>query len=200
MDLLEEHGITDVLINLHHLPDQVEAFAGAYSGSVRIHTVMESELLGSAGTLDANRSFVEGEDAYFILYADNLTNVDLSALMRRHRERSAVLTMGLFHAENPSACGIAALDDDGVIVRFEEKPAEPQSDLANAGMYVGGPELFQYVCPLSFPWDFGMHVIPKLVGRMNGLLLDGYIRDVGTHDNLHRAEREWRALHPELRT
>src|SRR5690349_17666261 len=70
MDLLEEYGVTDVLINLHYLPDPVRRFADEYTGGVKIHLMMEEELLGSAGTLHANRDFVEGEEQFFILYAD----------------------------------------------------------------------------------------------------------------------------------
>lgn len=192
MDHLERHGIDEVLINLHHLPAPVRAFAEDYRGAVTIRLVMEESLLGSAGTLDANRGFVEGEEQFFILYADNLTDVDLTALLRFNTEHPAPLTVGLFHAENPRACGIASLDESGRIVEFEEKPLEPKGDLASAGMFIARPGLFEYVCPLSFPYDLGNHVMPGMIGQMNGVLVEGYLRDVGTQEGLHRAELEWR--------
>lgn len=194
MDLLERHDVTDVLVNLHHLPEPVRRFARDYRGACSIHTVMETELLGSAGTLHVNRDFVEGESEFFILYADNLTDADLTGMLEHHRRRPAVLTMALFEAENPRACGIAELDERGVIVAFEEKPEHPNGTLANAGMFVAGQELFRYITPLSFPWDFGGDVVPNLVGRMNGYRLDGYLRDIGTHESLRRAEVEWAGL------
>jgi mannose-1-phosphate guanylyltransferase len=196
MDLLEEHNVTDVLINLHHLPDPVRDFARDYQGPVRIELVMEERLLGSAGTLHANRDFVEGEEQFHILYADNLTNVDLSGLRRFNSEHPAALTVGLFHAENPSACGIVTLDEEGTIIEFEEKPEQPNGDLASAGMFVARPSLFRYVDPDSFPYDFGHHLLPRLLadGAMNGVPVQGYLRDVGTHESLQRAEREWKAL------
>lgn len=198
IDHLERHGVDEVLINTHHLPEGVERWVAGYTGPVRIHLAFEPELLGSAGTLHAQKWFVEGERDFYILYADNLTDVDLGELLRRHRERPAVLTMGLFHAENPSACGIVTLDEEGRIVEFEEKPEHPKSDLASAGIFVASPELFQYVDPASIcPYDFGTHVIPHLEGLMNGLLVHGYLRDVGTHENLLKAERDW-SLRPDL--
>ena len=193
MDHLERHGVTDVLINLHHLPDPVRAFADHYRGPVRIHLVMEPTLLGSAGTLDTNRDFVDGEEQFYILYADNLTDVDLGAIRRFNTSNPAPLTVGLFHAGNPSACGFVDLDAAGTIVDFAEKPAEPRSDLASAGMFVARPSLFEYVCPLSFPYDLGTHVMPTMIGKMNGVLVDGYLRDVGTQEGLHRAELEWQS-------
>jgi mannose-1-phosphate guanylyltransferase len=193
LDQCERHGIDEVLINLHHLPDPVRAFAAGYRGPVKIHLVMEEVLLGSAGTLDANRDFVEGEEQFFILYADNLNDVDLTALLRFNTEHPAALTVGLFHAENPSACGIVSLDDEGRIVEFEEKPSEPKGDLASAGMFIARRSLFEYVCPSSFPYDLGVHVMPTMIGDMNGVPVEGYLRDVGTLEGLHRAELEWRS-------
>jgi mannose-1-phosphate guanylyltransferase len=191
MDHLERHGVDEVLINLHHLPDPVRAFAAEYKGPVKIHLVMEETLLGSAGTLHANRGFVAGEEQFFILYADNLTDVDLSALLAFNTAHPAPLTVGLFHAENPSACGIVSLDDDARIVEFEEKPREPKGDLASAGMFIARGGLFEYVCPASYPYDLGNHVMPTMIGAMNGVLVEGYLRDVGTQEGLHRAELEW---------
>lgn len=195
IDLLERHGVSDVLINLHYLPETVERFVAEQTGPVRIHTVMEPELLGSAGTLLANRAFVSGEEQFYILYADNLTNVNLSALRAFNTRHPLPLTVGLFHAENPSASGIVALDPDGTIVAFDEKPEHPRGDLASAGVFVGRAELFESLRPGIRPYDFGGHVMPNLVGRMNGLLVDGYLRDIGTLQSLERAEREWAELH-----
>lgn len=195
LDLLEEHGVTDVLINLHHLPVQVREFVDRYEGAVHVHTVMEEELLGSAGTLHAHRDFVAGEDRFLILYADNLTDVDLSALISFNSEHPAPLTVGLFRAENPSACGIAQLDTQGTIVEFVEKPEHPKGNLASAGMFVAGQDLFEYIVPESrLPYDFGGSVMPKLVGRMNGTLLTGYLRDIGTHESLSAAQKEWQQV------
>lgn len=190
LDLLERHGVTDVLINLHHLPDAVRAFAAEYRGPIHLSLVMEETLLGSAGTLAANRDFVGNDEQFFILYADNLTDVDLGALRRFNAANPAPLTVGLFRAENPSACGIAELDAGGRIIDFVEKPLHPRSDLASAGMFVARPALFEYLRPASYPYDFGGQVMPELVGTMNGLLLDGYIRDIGTLESLKRAEEE----------
>ncbi len=195
LDLLERHGVTDVLINLHYLPEKVREFVRAYEGPVRIELVFEKELLGSGGTLHANRDRFSAEEQFYILYADNLTNADLTSLREYNAADPLPLTVGLFHAENPSACGIAELDgsgnEEGRIVSFVEKPERPAGDLASAGIFVARPELFEYIRPASYPYDFGRHVMPGLAGRMNGKLIDGYLRDIGTLESLARAEEEW---------
>lgn len=199
LDLLETHGVRDLLINLHHLPDVVRRHLAEYRGGVRVHTVMEPELLGSAGTILANRDFVADCEQFLVLYADNLTNANLTELVEFNRANPAPLTVGLFRAESPSDCGIASLDEQGVIVEFVEKPIAPKSDLASAGLFVARPALFDHLLspelhPEQRPYDFGRHVMPSLVGRMNGLLVSGYLRDVGTPQSLARAEAEWKRL------
>jgi len=194
LDLLERYGVTDVLINLHHLPAQVREFAERYRGPVGITLMMEEELLGSAGTLHANRDFVAGDEQFLILYADNLTDADLGALIAFNAEHPAPLTVGLFHASDPRACGIVQLDESGTIMEFVEKPERPNGDLASAGLFVARPELFEYLESDGYPRDFGGSVMPKLVGRMNGMPVHGYLRDVGTHENLSRAQDEWRRV------
>ncbi len=192
MDLLEQHGVRRVLVNIHHLPSQVRDFAAAYRGSVQISLVHEEELLGSAGTIYANRDFFHGQEQFFILYADNLTNVNLTALKNFNQRNPTPLTVGLFRPENPQNCGIAELDADGIIIGFEEKPKNPRGELASAGVFVGRPELLEYLQPtLPAPFDFGGHVMPRLIRKMNGTEISGYLRDIGTHQSLQQAEKEW---------
>lgn len=198
LTLLERHGITDVLINTHHLPEAVETFvAQETERSIRIHTAFEKDLLGSAGTVWKNRSFVKGEETFLILYADNLTDCDLTSLAAAHkqnRQKGAPLTMALFAAPNPQACGIASVDASLRITGFAEKPAMPDGNLANAGIYAAGPELFPFIekgAATKPPYDFGHGVLPDLVSRMYGWKLNGYLRDIGTHAALAAARAEW---------
>ena len=106
-----------------------------------MRTFFEPELLGSAGTLAANRTWVNGEEMFLVCYADNLTDFDLSSLVRAHREHRAIATLTVFHSERPSAGGVMELDTTGTVVGFEEKPAHPVSDLVNAGMYAFHPDV-----------------------------------------------------------
>lgn len=192
LEHLEREGVTHLLINLHHLPDVVRAFISSYAGPIDVTLAMEEELLGSAGTLHRNRSFVEGDEQFYLLYGDNLTDVALEPLRMFNARHPAPLTVGLFHAENPSACGIAERDpESGIITDFVEKPAHPRGDLASAGIFVARQELFDHLTPTSYPYDLGHDVMPRLIGIMNGIVVDGYLQDVGTPENLARGEREW---------
>ena len=188
MTLLARHGFDDVVVNVHHLPEAVRSFAADVQHP-RVTLFHEPELLGSAGTIRANRAWVAGGEPFLVAYADDLTNVDLSALMAVHARHEPLLTMGLFRTPEPTRCGIAELDggdDDAVIVGFEEKPAAPKSNLANAGIYVTDDRVIDWIPDGTA--DFGHHVLPRLVGSMRGHLLRGQLIDVGTWESYRRAQ------------
>ena len=186
----------DILVNTHAHAPQVRAFLdeiGSRNGGLRLREAHEPVLLGSAGTITANRDFADGADDIFIIYADNFSLIDLRAVLHAHRAQQAEFTMLLFRAENPRACGIAGLDDEGRIVSFEEKPAHPESDLANAGLYVLDANTYREVADMR-AFDIGFEVIPRFVGRMWGYRHTGYHRDIGTPESHARAEADAPAL------
>ncbi len=194
LQLLQKHGVTEVLINTHYLPEPVRSFIKTYNAKQTGLTVFEAyepELLGSGGTIRANRDFVKGEKDFLICYADNLTDADLTSFRRLHEMRGSLLTMALFHTNVPEQCGIAELNAEGRIVEFVEKPKRPKTDLANAGMYIADGRIFDYLEPDKTPLDFGKDVLPKLVGQMYGWNTEGYLIDIGTMENYKRANEEW---------
>lgn len=190
LDAFDQAGVDEVLINLHHLPDMVRHHLEARAGAPAVRTFFEPELLGSAGTLAANRTWVNGEEMFLVCYADNLTDFDLSSLVRAHREHRAIATLTVFHSERPSAGGVMELDTTGTVVGFEEKPAHPVSDLVNAGMYAFHPDVLDELGGPP-PLDIGYDLLPRLVGRARALPVEGYFRDIGTIDSYERAQREW---------
>ncbi len=190
LDAFDRAGIDEVLVNLHHLPDTVRQYVAARPGRPTVRTVFEPELLGSAGTLAANRQWVDAEEMFLACYADNLTDFDLRSLIDVHRGGAAIATLTVFHSERPSAGGVVELDTTGTIVGFEEKPSEPVSDLTNAGMYAFHPCVLDEISGMP-PIDIGSDLLPRLVGRAKAMLVNGYFRDVGTVDAYRRAREEW---------
>ena len=190
LDAFDRADVDEVLVNLHHLPDVVRHHLQARAGTPAMRTFFEPELLGSAGTLAANRAWVDGEEMFLACYADNLTDFDLCSLVRAHREHGGIATLTVFHSERPSAGGVVELDAAGTVVGFEEKPSQPVSDLVNAGMYAFHPRVLDEIGDAP-PCDIGYHLLPRLVGRARALPVEGYFRDVGTVDAYERAQREW---------
>jgi mannose-1-phosphate guanylyltransferase len=190
LDEFADAGVDEVLVNLHHLPDVVRGHLAARTGLPVVRTVFEPELLGSAGTLAVNREWVAGEEFFLACYADNLTDFRLRTLIDAHRSHGTVATLTVFHSENPSAGGVVELDGAGLVTGFVEKPAEPVSDLVNAGMYAFRPGLLDEIDPMP-PRDIGFDLLPRLVGRARAVPVEGYFRDIGTADAYRRARREW---------
>lgn len=190
-DSLERCGVDEVLVNTHHLRDQVQDVL-ARARETRPYSIVESyepELLGSAGTISDNASFMDDGDVCVIAYVDNLSNVDLDVMVDFHLAHADPLTMLLFHTTRPRECGIATLDADGHIIDFVEKPDEPASDLANAGVYVVDADTYREIAALR-SFDFGYDVLPHFVGRMRGLPFAGYHLDIGNLDALERARSD----------
>jgi NDP-sugar pyrophosphorylase family protein len=116
-------------------------------------------------------------------------------MLDAHRRHVALLTMALFQAPDPSAAGIVDVDPDGRIVSFEEKPARPRSDLASAGIFLARSRLLRELPQAAGRVvDFGFDVLPRLVGRMYGHVIDGFIADIGTPAALARASAAWATI------
>jgi mannose-1-phosphate guanylyltransferase len=193
LDLLTDSGVTEVLVNVSHHADQVRAFLDRRHDCIAVRMVVEAEPRGNAGTVAAQAAFVADTEAFWIFYADNLTTLRLEPMLAAHRLHRPLVTMGLFHAPDPRVAGIVRLADNGRIVGFEEKPANPTSDLANAGIYLAGPELLGAIPRDAAVVDFGRDVFPSLLGRMRGHVIDDVVMDVGTPRALEAASAFWRS-------
>jgi mannose-1-phosphate guanylyltransferase len=189
LDAFDRAGVDEVLVNLHHLPDMVRRHLDTRLGTPAVGTFFEPELLGSAGTLAANRAWLDGEDMFLACNADNLTDFDLRSLVQAHREHAGIATWTVFHSDRPSAGGVVELDAAGTVIGFEEKPRRPVSDLVNAGMYAFHPSVLDEIG--APPCDIGYHLLPRLIGRSRAVPVEGYFRDIGTVEAYERAQREW---------
>jgi len=193
LDKLERLGVTETRVNTHHLAAQVEDHvARRPAAAMPLSLFHEPELMGSAGTIRANRAWLETEREFLIIYADNLTDADLAPFVACHRERQAEFTLGVFQTDAPRECRIATTDETGRVTAFEEKPAAPRSNWANAGIYLAGPSLFEVIPDRPGLCDFGYDVLPRLVGRMHACPLEGFFCDIGTAARLEYARRMWR--------
>lgn len=188
MQALAEVGVGEVVVNTHHLPERVRTYLADVPARypLRVRESFEPVLLGSAGTVTANRALADDADDVLLIYADNLSNVPLERVLAFHEGHGEPMTMVLFQTDRPTACGIASLDDAGRIVRFVEKPKEPESNLANAGIYVVTRQAYREIADMA-GFDIGFDVLPKFVGRALGFEHQGVHLDIGTLDALERA-------------
>ncbi|MGA8500691.1 MAG: nucleotidyltransferase family protein [Candidatus Sulfotelmatobacter sp.] len=190
LDLCARSGITEVLINPHAHSEAIERHLQRSGSPVDVRLVREEQLLGSAGTVAANRAWVGSDPAFWILYSDVLTNTDLNRVSEFHSRHGAVATLGLYQVPDPSRCGVAVMDKKRAIIDFEEKPQTPHSNWVFSGLMIAGRGLFD-VIPSHIPADLAFHVLPHLVGEMRGYPIEDYLLDIGTMSNYEKAQATW---------
>jgi mannose-1-phosphate guanylyltransferase len=186
-DLFELYGIDEILINTSHLSEKVRDYLRGHSRGLSITLTFEETLLGSGGTIKKNRDFFESEKSCFIFYADNLTNVNLKNMIQFHDAHEMKFTLGVFKVSNPQECGIVEIDNDSSIISFVEKPENPASNLAFAGIMISSPKLMDFF-PDQDIFDLGHYVLPLVAGNASGFIIDDYLLDIGTPEKLHQAE------------
>lgn len=164
LGLIERHGFTDAVANLHYFPDTIREYFGDGSAfGVNLSYNFEDELLGTAGGVRAVRDHF-GDEPFLIISGDALTDIDLTALVERHRTAGGVATLTVKRVADTREYGVVLHDGDGRITGFQEKPdpAEALSDLGNCGIYVFSPEIFDYFPDRDFV-DWAQDVFPVLL-------------------------------------
>lgn len=191
MEKLEETEVREVRLNTHHLRDQVADYIEQVNskGRFQVEELFEETLLGSGGTVQTLSKWMDDADECLIIYADNFSSVDLKEFLEYHRSHEDPFSVALFRTPVPKACGIAELGPENRIIEFEEKPADPRTNLANAGLYVVSADAFREIAKMK-AFDLGREVLPQFIGRMRGWEFDGYHRDIGTYESLELAHKE----------
>src|SRR5436853_179096 len=160
-----------------------------YASLAFVMVTREESPLGTAGSMRLAGDRLD--DTFLVISGDALCDVDLTELIRVHKEKGAAVTIGLKSVENPLEFGIVVTDEEGRIERFLEKPSWGQvfSDTINTGIYVIEPEALRHV-PTDRPYDFSKELFPLLLemGRpLYGHVLDGYWQDIGNLDQFRQA-------------
>jgi mannose-1-phosphate guanylyltransferase / phosphomannomutase len=190
LDLLREHGLTDVVVTVAFMPQAIRGYFGTGETlGMEIGYSVEESPLGTAGSVRLAADQLD--ETFLVISGDALCDVDLSALIAFHRERGAAVTIGLKSVDNPLEFGIVVTDEEGRVERFLEKPSWSQvfSDTINTGIYVLEPEVLQHV-PTDRPYDFSKELFPLLLemGRpIYGFAMEGYWQDIGNLDQYRQA-------------
>ncbi|WP_315738895.1 MULTISPECIES: nucleotidyltransferase family protein [unclassified Bradyrhizobium] len=193
LDLVFEGGIERALLNTHWLAEQVRVHVAQSRWRDRIDLVHEDELLGTGGTVLANRAWF-GDQPFLVAHADNLTDFDVAGLLSAHRNRpdGCIMTMLAFRTDDPSSCGILELDDQHRVIAFHEKVKNPPGNLANGAVYVFDPAVITDIAALGKPIvDLSTEIIPNYLGRILCVETSGYHRDIGNPESLRRAHLEF---------
>lgn len=176
---LARHGFRDVVLNLHHHPQCIrDHFGDGAALGLTITYLEEPRLLGTAGSARNAARLLAGPGPFLLHYGDVLTDQDLGAMLKAHRDRGAVATL-LLH-ERAHSNSVVEMDAEGRVTRLLERPSEAEragvtSTWVNSGVYLLEPAVLQRI-PAGEPRDFPRDVFPLLVpeGRVFGFGLTGY--------------------------
>jgi len=196
LDWLRANKVTEVALNVHHLPDVVRAGLGDGSAwGMTLRYSYEPTLLGTAGAVRAIADQYPDwfDQTFLLIYGDMLLDIALPDLLAFHRSSGAMLTLALKRTTTPRTQGMVLLDADGRVERFVEKPdVWNHGDLANAGIYLCEPQVLSFIP--SGVSDFGHDIIPALIvsgPRVSGRRARGYLLDIGTPKAYEQAQLDW---------
>ena len=194
LDLLKQvPEIDEVILSLNYQPRRIEeVFGDGSEVGIKIRYVVEPAPLGTAGAVKyAGDKLTE---SVVVFNGDVLTQLDLGAVIRIHRERQARATIVLTPVDDPTAYGLVETDAEGNIRRFLEKPNadEITTNNINAGIYVLEPETFDSI-PSDVPWSIERSYFPSLIERSEtfvGFVYDGYWIDIGSPEKYTQVHRD----------
>ncbi len=157
---------------------------------------------GTANAIYQNMRFIERYDPEYVIVlgGDHIYKMDYSKMVEFHEKNNADGTIAVIDVslEEASRFGIMTCDEEGRVVDFTEKPAQPKSTLASMGIYVfTWQKLKKYLIENenanTGSKDFGKDIIPAMLAngeRLFGYTFEGYWKDVGTLDSLWEANMD----------
>ncbi|WP_052487241.1 sugar phosphate nucleotidyltransferase [Gordoniibacillus kamchatkensis] len=191
IDLLKEHGISEIVITTQYLTDVIRGYFGDGSDfGVKLHYFEEETPLGTAGSVKQAETFLD--ETFVVISGDALTDFDLSRAIAYHRLQASSATLVLTRVDHPLEFGVVMTDESGRIIRFLEKPGwgEVFSDTVNTGIYILEPAVLRHVHS-SGPFDFSKDLFPLLMSKdvpLYGYIAEGYWSDIGNLEQYRQAQ------------
>ncbi len=195
IDYLRQFGCDEIIINLHHEPESVRAQIGDGSRyGVRIsYAVEEPEILGTSGALDNVRAQFEN-DTFIVVNGKIITDIDLAAALRTHRENQALATLVLRPNPRCERFSEVLITATGRIEKFAGFPQSlapsPQSPtpLMFTGIHILDPQIFEFI-PRGVFSDSVRDVYPPAMAA--GKVIAAHVAEQGSWYELSTLERYW---------
>ncbi|MEW1750583.1 glucose-1-phosphate thymidylyltransferase [Streptomyces angustmyceticus] len=196
LDSLAEAGITDIGIVVGDTADEIRAAveSGGYADRLDLTYIVQPAPLGLAHAVRVARDFL-GDDDFVMYLGDNFIVGGITEQVAAFRSDRPDARILLTRVPDPTAFGVAELDEDGRLVGLEEKPSKPKSDLALVGVYLFTPAVHDAVRAIV-PSARGeleiTHAIQWLIDRdrnVQSATISGYWKDTGNVDDMLEVNR-----------
>jgi NDP-sugar pyrophosphorylase family protein len=196
--LLRHYGIYEIIVNLHYLGEQIEAYLGDGAGlGLKIIYSKEPELLDTGGGLLKARPFLQDE-TFIVINTDVLIDLPLAELVAFHKQNKATASLVLRPDELADQYGSIEIASDGEIFRFlqTQKPSPTPTGgvkLMFTGVQILEPRVFDYMNTEGGLRKFGTtkHTYPEMLlagEKLYGFRFDGFWQDLGTPERIRNAE------------
>lgn len=180
--------ITQVVINVHHFSDLVLNEIAKLNEVGTLVPSLETELLGTAGTLLAN--IEQHDDSLLVVHCDNFSSINLRTFIEFHEEENNFITLGVFEPSDTRACGMVSILPSGIIDTFIEKPFKTELRWGNAAVYLfSRAALSEIAFSHTNAFDIAKDILPKFVNRMSAFKISGTHIDIGTIEGLKQAQK-----------
>ncbi len=204
LKLLAHHGITDVIINLHHLGRSIrDALGDGADFGVQITWSEEEEILGTGGGLKRMHEHL-ADGTFVVVNSDTIVDVDIAAAVAQHKRRGALATMVLREDPRQGEFGQIEVDAAGRIRRIlgHGESADALKPYMFVGVHVLEPRFLEYIPP-DVNTCINRYAYMKALDNgelLNGFVSGGYFADAGTparyHDvNADALDQRWKLPH-----
>ncbi|MEC7641636.1 MAG: NDP-sugar synthase [Nitrospinota bacterium] len=176
LSLLSTNGITDIVANLHHLPQKItQHFGDGGAFGVRLHYSIEDTILGTAGGIKAAQKLLQGNGSgtFLVINSDVLATIDLKKVVEFHKQKGSILTLVLRRPSDPQRFECIKTDTNGRITHFPGVASAPVSEdtLMFTGIQIMEPDFFSRI-PTSEFCGTTENVFPAMIRE--GLPVYGY--------------------------
>jgi len=192
IEWLRRSRVSDLFINLHHLPDAIPAYLGTgLARGVHVTYSFEKELLGTAGALYAFRDRLT--QPFVLVYGDVLpTALDLDALRAYHRAKGGIGTLVLQKTDRPQDSDVVEIAQDGRVTALHHAPGSLEhGNLGNAAVYLLEPRIIRYLKETGKA-DFVRDLFPAALEggeRLYGYMTEKELPDIGTPERYEKTQR-----------
>lgn len=191
--LFKRHGVVEIYINLHHLPEQIVSyFQDGRRFGVRITYSYEEELRGTAGALRGFRDRLN--ETFAVHYGDVMSELDITKMLAFHKGKGSVATLVVHPTNRPHDSDIVVLDASGRVTAVYHKPGSAKyGNLGNAAFYILEPKVLEYL-PQEGTSDFIQDIFPQMIKDgepLYGYLTDDYLEDMGTLERYEKIKRRY---------
>ena len=190
---LKESGVDEIILSTCYKPQKFEEYFGNGSKfGLKIKYICEDIPLGTGGAIKNTESFFD--ETFIVFNSDILSDINISELIKFHKQKSAAVTIAVTQVENPSAYGVIEYNEECYAKSFTEKPkgSSIKSNYINAGIYIFEPDVLKEI-PLCRAVSVERETYPLLLQK--GYLIavyksDAYWMDIGTLEKYIEAHKD----------